>query len=97
MESWYMNGPRVSDGNKLSSSCYVKEYSESDPWLLWTIDTSNGCQTVQLNNGTHLIYKNALQNTIDYGSNSIISRAVGQIINFKCSYQLDDPNRISLR
>ena len=78
---------------------------------MWQVkNDENSCNTVMQNNGfklnilflillyhvgTHMIYSNAVQKSIDWGSNMIISRGTGKIVRFTCAYAMSQ--HVSLR
>ena len=93
MSDWYINGPNVNTGGELvAAECKVRnDQNDSNPaWLTWSLTDLTSCGTILAKNETHLIYKNALQKTEDFGSNNLISRNVGNFVQFKCAYPISD-------
>ena len=89
MSDWYLDGPIVSTGDNVGNDCRVKNFTESDAWISWEVrNDENSCNTMMQNNGTHLVYANAVQKTEDWGSNMVISRGTGRIVRFHCSYAM---------
>ena len=89
MSDWYLDGPIVSTGSQVGNECKVKNYTQADAWINWEVkNDENSCNTMMSNNGTHLIYSNAIQKTQDWGSNMIISRGTGKIVRFNCAYPI---------
>ena len=89
MADWYLDGPVVSTGENVGSDCMVQSYTTDDAWLNWKVNNEeNSCNTVMDNNGTHISYQNAVQKSVDWGSNMVINRGTGIIMKFECAYSL---------
>ena len=96
LKDFYLDGPYISTGKGISASCHVQNDNDGDIWYNWIVQEDNEmCGTVLTNNGTHAIFKNAVQKSEDWGSNSVINRGVGTLIHFTCAYELEV--QISLR
>jgi len=96
LAGFYLDGPVASSGENASDHCFVQNSDDGDIWFDWVVENDNDmCGTVLTNNGTHAIYDNAVQKSSNEGSNSVISRKTGTLIQFTCTYELS--MEVSLR
>ena len=60
MQNFYLGGPEPNSQKPSSKSCYPK-FDNNSFWLYWQASEDDDCGTQKVENGTHIIYSNAVQ------------------------------------
>ena len=60
MQSFYLGGPEPNSQKPTSRSCYPK-FDNDSFWLYWQASEDDSCGTQKVENGTHILFSNTIQ------------------------------------